>query len=257
MVPRTRGVTVVMALVAALCVAAGAAADPARPDVRDRDGLVYRWYPPYGYRFQPLASFADLSRVVGAHDEAAARRLALALIARGVRGRVGLYWQYDFPFGGPVPWRSGFVQAVAAQALVRTYVLLGDGVFLNAASEAFAGLRSTLLMPLGGGLWVREYGFSHEAILNAQLESLRSLEQYARIVDTPAALQLAASVYRATRTMLPRFDLGCRSRYSLTSGPASAHYQAYHVDLLRRLSLAFPADGIWRTMYLRWLPCAV
>jgi D-glucuronyl C5-epimerase-like protein len=240
-----------------LGLAGTAAADPARPDIRDRDGLVYRWYPPYGYRFQPLASFADLSHTVSAHDEQAARRLALALIRRGVRGRVGLYWQYDFPYGGPVPWRSGFVQAVAAQALVRTYVLLGDGVFFNAASEAFAGLESTLLMPLGGGLWVREYGFSHEAILNAQLESLRSLEIYARIVDTTAVVRLAASVYRATRTMLPSFDLGCRSRYSLSSGPASPHYQAYHVDLLRRLSIAFPDDPVWRTMYLRWRPCAV
>ena len=251
-----RGVVVVTVLVGALC-STGVAAARVQGDIHDRDGLVYRWYPPYGYRFQPLASFAELSAAVSAHDEKAARRLALALIVRGVRGRVGLYWQYDFPFGGPVPWRSGFVQAVAAQALVRTYVLLGDGVFFNAASEAFAGLRSTLLMPLGGGLWVREYGFSHEAILNAQLESLRSLEQYARIVDTPEALGLAASLYRATRTMLPRFDLGCRSRYSLTSGPASAHYQAYHVDLLRRLSIAFPTDGIWRAMYLRWRPCAV
>ena len=257
MVRRVRGVVAASALVAALGLAGATAADAAGPDIHDGDGLVYRWYPPYGFRFQPLASFAELSRVVSAHDEGAARRLALALIRRGVRGRVGLYWQYDFPFGGPVPWRSGFVQAVAAQALVRTYVLLGDGVFFNAASEAFAGLRSTLLMPLGGGLWVREYSFSDEAILNAQLESLRSLEIYAKIVDTSAALRLAASFYRATRTMLPSFDLGCRSRYSLASGPATPHYQAYHVDLLRRLSLAFPTDPIWRTMYLRWRPCAV
>jgi hypothetical protein len=252
-----RGVLVLTAVGASLFVAGAAAADPAQADIRNPDGLVYRWYPPYGYRFQPLASFAALSSTVSAHDERAARRLAVALIRRGVRGRVGLYWQYDFPYGGPVPWTSGFVQAVAAQALVRTYVLLGDGFFFNAASEALAGLRSTLLMPLGGGLWVREYGFSHEAILNAQLESLRSLEIYARIVDTPPVLRLAASVYRATRTMLPRFDLGCRSRYSLTSGPAPQHYQAYHVELLRRLSIAFPDDPIWRTMYLRWSRCVV
>jgi hypothetical protein len=86
----------------------------------DADGVVYRYYGAYGYRFQPLSSFTRLNALVSAHNARAARRLASALIRRGVRRHGGTYWEYDFPYGRPASWSSGFVQAVAAQALART-----------------------------------------------------------------------------------------------------------------------------------------
>jgi hypothetical protein len=256
-----------VAVVLAAAPAAGGAPQRAG-DVIDRDGVVFRYYAGHGHRFQPLASFARLNVLVSSRRVDPARRLARALVARGVRRGDALYWEYDFPFGGPAPWTSGFAQAVAAQALARTGVLLADdalgrdGILLaddsleRAAEGAFRGLRSGLVMRLGGGLWVREYGFTNMAILNAQLQSLVSLEAYARIAETPAARGVAARLYSAARRLLPRFGVGCWSRYSLGGAPATGAYHAYHVDLLRRLAATHRDDGIWRSTYLRWRRCA-
>jgi hypothetical protein len=109
--------------------------------------------------------FGKLNAYVSAHDAPAARRLSSALLARGRRRSDALYWAYDFPFGGGAPgWTSGFTQVVAAQALARASVLLGDRSYAAAAAAAFRGLQQTLLMPLGGGSWIREYSFTDQAI---------------------------------------------------------------------------------------------
>jgi hypothetical protein len=226
---------------------------PTADERLDADGVVYRYYTAYGYRFQPLSSFTRLNALVSAHNARAARRLALALIRRGVGRHGATYWEYDFPYGGPAPWSSGFVQAVAAQALARAGLLVDDASFIRVADASFRGLRRSLLMPLGGGAWVREYGFTRRAVLNAQLQSLLSLGVYAHIVQSTPASTVVARMYSASLMLLPRFDLGAWSRYELGGGAASSHYHAYHVELLRQLAIAYPDDTIWRRTYLRWL----
>jgi len=246
-------VLTVVACWAAIAVAgADARSAAAVPDIQDADGIVFRYYAPWGYRFQPLLSFGALNRTVSAHRSAAARRLASALVARGLRRGDALYWEYHFSYGGgPAPWRSGFTQAVAAQSLARAGALLGDASLADSAAAAFRGLRGPLVMRLGGGAWIREYGFTDEVILNAQLQSIVSLESYARIAKTAAARRLAADLELAARTLLPRFDLGRWSRYELGGGPADVHYHTYHVELLRRLASTH-TDPIWQATYVRW-----
>jgi PKD repeat protein len=219
------------------------------------DGLVFQYYGGSGYQFQPLLSFAALNRVVLKRRCGAARRLASALLARAVRTGDAAYWEYGFPYqGGPVPWRSGFAQAVAAQALARAGVFLRDPALSAVAAASFRGLRHTLLMRIAGGYWVREYGFTHQVILNSQLQSIISIESYASVAESAAARDLARELAVAARRLLPRFDLGCWARYQLGGGAASLHYQTYHVELLRRLA-ATHADPIWRRTYLRWRRC--
>jgi hypothetical protein len=219
------------------------------------DGLVYRYYGGAGSQFQPLLSFAALNNEVLQQRCDAARRLASALLARGDRSGDALYWDYDFSFeGGPVPWRSGFAQVVAAQALARAGVMLRDPSLTAAAAASFRGLRRSLLLGLAGGYWVREYGFTDQVILNAQLQSILSLGSYATVAESAAARRLADQLALAARRLLPRFDLGCWARYELGGGAASVHYQTYHVELLRRLAASRP-EPIWRATYLRWRPC--
>ena len=225
------------------------------PGSRGLPGLVYRSYAGAGYRFQPLLSFAVLNRQVSQLRCGAARRLASALLARAVRRGGAVYWEYDFSYqGGPVPWRSGFAQAVAAQALARAGLMLRDPALSAVAGASFRGLRRTLLMRLGGGFWIREYGFTHEVILNSQLQSIISLESYAAVAESAAARRLARELTVAARRLLPRFDLGCWARYQLGGGAASLHYQTYHVELLRKLAATHSAP-IWRRTYLRWRRC--
>jgi hypothetical protein len=219
------------------------------------DGLVFRNYAGAGYQFQPLLTFAALNNEVLQLRCGAARRLASALLARAVRSGDAVYWEYDFPFeGGPVPWRSGFAQVVAAQALARAGVMLRDPALSAVAAASFRGLRRTLLMGFAGGFWVREYGFTDQVILNAQLQSIISLDSYATIAESAAARRLARELAVAARRLLPRFDLGCWARYQLGGSAASLHYQTYHVELLRRIAATHP-EPIWRRTYLRWRRC--
>lgn len=245
------GLLVLALLVCTISAAPVRAADP----TRDVPGLEYRFYAGLGYRFQPLLSFGNLNGFVSARDAQAVRRLAHALLARGVRRGDALYWEYDFRFaGGPPRWSSGFAQAVAAEALARSSLFLGDRELGVAADAAFRALQHSLLMPIAGGSWIREYGYTSQVILNAQLESILALDWYARIHRTPAARRVAADLRRAALRLLPRFDLGCWGLYELGGARASVHYQAYHVDLLRRLALRH-REPLWHATYVRWKRC--
>jgi hypothetical protein len=243
-----------------LWVGSGPRPAPAAGTASDRQsasGLVFRYYPGSGWQFQPLLSFEHLNSLVTAGQARAAQRLVGALLARGQHQGAALYWRYDFPFaGGPVPWSSGFVQAIAAQSLARASRLLEQPALLRPAEGALRGLRQGLLLHVGGGLWIREYGFTQQVILNSQLQSLISLRSYAGLVATPDATRLVQSLYRATVRLLPRFDLGCHSLYQLGGPVADRHYQDYHVALLKRLAGQYPEEPIFRRLYLRWRPCA-
>jgi D-glucuronyl C5-epimerase-like protein/PASTA domain-containing protein len=226
-------------------------------DRQTASGLVLRYYAGSGWQFQPLLSFEHLNNLVSAGQAGAAQRLVEALLARGRRQGAALYWRYDFPFaGGPVPWSSGFVQAVAAQSLARAGKLLGRPALLKPAGAALLGLRQGLLLHVGGGLWIREYGFTRQVILNSQLQSLISLHSYAQLVDTPQTDRLVGSLYRATVRLLPRFDLGCHSLYQLGGPVADHHYQDYHVELLKRLAGLYPQEPLFGRLYVRWRRCA-
>jgi hypothetical protein len=220
-------------------------------DVEGADGVVYRTVPGYGFQFHPLANFAKLNGLVTARRRTEAARLADALVARAVESGGTLTWEYYFPFGGPPRWESGFAQAIAAQALARTAELLGDERRLSAARGAFRGLAARLSWNLAGGRWVREYSFNDAVILNAQLQSLASLLDYARIVKDSDAVTFVAGLARASRALLPRFDTGCWSRYLLGGGAASRHYHEYHVALLKLLA-ARTGASVYRDAATRW-----
>jgi hypothetical protein len=228
-----------------------ALAEAERPDIVDANGIVYRYFPGLGYHFHPLANFARLNALVEQWRIPEARRLARALVARGIARRGALYWEYCFSFGGPSRWTSGFAQAVAAQSLARAGDLLGDATLSRAAYRAFRAITQTLVRPLAGGSWIVEYSFNDMAVLNAQLQSLLSLDSYAALTDAPDVHRTVARMDLAARRLLPQFDTGCWSRYSLVGGEADLHYHAYHVQLLRRLA-ATRLHPIWKHTADRW-----
>jgi hypothetical protein len=223
----------------------------ARKDIKDGDGIVYRSFENHGYQFHPIAAFAHLNTLARRGKREAVARLAPALVERGVRSRGALVWEYYFPFGGPARWSSGFAQAIAAQALARSGKLLGDDDLLAQAHAAYEGIADGLYLEPGGGLWIREYGFSDMAVLNADLQSLISLGEYVRISGDTAAKTTLARLDSTARSLLPQFDTGCWSLYSLGGSPASLHYHTYHVDLLQQLA-AETGDPFWKQTEDRW-----
>ena len=98
---------------------------------------------------------------------------------------------------------------------------------------------------------MKEYSYSDMAVLNAQLQSIVSLAEYARLTDDAQAKQYVASLSTAARTLLPQFDTGCWSLYSFGGSPAPDNYHRYHVNLLERLA-EMEQHAIWAETGARW-----
>ena len=213
-------------------------------DESDADGVVYRWFPYKGLEFHPLASFSALANAAAAHDVDKTETLADALLERAIPRGPRLIWEYSFSFGaGRPPWASGMAEALAAQSLARAGVLLGDPRLTDAAARAYAAVPPLLLSTYAGP-WIRLYGFDREVILNAQLQAIVSLTEYAKITGSESAAALAQRMLAASRTMFPRFDTGDWSLYALRGYHASLGYEQYVTDLLAKLA-AQTNDPYW------------
>jgi D-glucuronyl C5-epimerase C-terminus len=207
-------------------------------------GVVYRTSWAGTSYFHPLGSFGKLNRAVTAGERRRAHRLASTLVARGDREGAALVWRYHARRDGPATWKSGLAQAVAAQALARAGRL-------QAARRAFNAIPNGLLIGLAQGPWIKLYGYSDVVVLNAQLQAALSIGHYARLADDPRARRLARAMRRATLALLPRFDTGAWSRYSLNGADATFEYHDFVTSLLWKLSRR-QGGGRWHTYAARF-----
>jgi D-glucuronyl C5-epimerase-like protein len=206
--------------------------DPMPPDgadILDADGVVYRAFAGHGLQFHPLANFSRFDRLLAYGKDTDAAYLAAALIGRAVPRSGSLTWEYYFPFGGGYPpWTSGMVQAVAARAFA------ADGDY-DVARKAYLSLPR-YIFPLGGGSWIRLYSFSNLAVLNAQLQSILSLADYARLNQDPGAAQLSNRLLQTADSMFDAFDTGAWSLYSLGGAESTLNYHVFDTNLLKRIA---------------------
>jgi D-glucuronyl C5-epimerase C-terminus len=211
-------------------------------DITDADGIVYRYFPGRCFEFHPLANVSALNARVAAKDLAGTERLAAALEARAVPRRGGgIAWEYYFPFGGRPPWVSGMAQAVGAQAFARAASLVTDesADLLHEATASFLAVPR-LTMQVAAGPWIRLYSFSKNPVLNAQLQSVVSLQTYAQATGDSAAASLATLMEQAAAATVSQFDTGYWSYYSLAGNPSPLSYQKFVVKLLQKLAPADP-----------------
>jgi D-glucuronyl C5-epimerase C-terminus len=228
-------------------------------DITDADGVVYRYFAGRCFEFHPLANMSALNAHATAKDVAATERLATALIARAVPRNGGAAWEYYFPYGGGrAPWVSGMAQAVAAQAFSRAAALATDEstTFSYEAAAAFATVPR-LTRKVAAGPWIRLYSFSSMQVLNAQLQSLLSLQTYANASNNSAAATLASQMEQAAAASVSRFDTGYWTYYSLGGAPTPLSYQKFIVQLLHKLApddARFAAAAARFAVYLRQPP---
>ncbi|HEX3454706.1 MAG TPA: D-glucuronyl C5-epimerase family protein, partial [Gaiellaceae bacterium] len=207
-------------------------------DITDADGIVYRYFAGHCFEFHPLGNFGALNTRIAAKDAAGTQRLAAALMARAVtRPGGGLAWEYYFPFGGGhAPWTSGMAQSVAAQAFARAAALLPDesAELTQDATAAFKAVPQ-LTTKVAAGPWIRLYSFSSLAVLNAQLQSVLSLQTYATATGDATAATLASQLEQSAAASVSRFDTGYWTYYSLGGAPTPLSYQKFIVQLLQKL----------------------
>ena len=221
-------------------------------DVLDDEGVVYRSFPGHGLQFHPLGNFGHLNGLWMADRDEDARVLAHALLERAIPASgARILWEYYFPFGGGrPPWRSGMSQSVAAQALARAGERLADQALLTAAKRAYRSVPAGLIMQLSAGPWIRHYSFSGLVVLNAHLQAALSLGDYAEITADPDATALARRMRQTAAAMIPRFDTGYWTHYSL-GREAPLRYHVYVIQILRRLALR-TGEEFWRTTAVRF-----
>jgi D-glucuronyl C5-epimerase C-terminus len=200
------------------------------------DGVWYRAFPGIGFQFHPLENFGKLNNFVAQKNSTRAQQLAESLLDRSVVRSGGLAWEYYFRFeGGRPPWISGMAQAVAAQALSGAGTLLADPTLTSASQRVYKTVPS-LTRSVPAGPWIRLYAFNNETVLNAQLQTIVSLQDYATRTGDPAATNLVSQLLTSAIAMLPRFDTGYWSLYSLGGLEAPLDYHQYVVRLLGILS---------------------
>src|SRR5207302_9941775 len=174
------------------------------------------------------------------------------LVARGLPKDGRLVWAYPFAFGrGQAPWTSGMAQAVAAQALARVGQKLASQPLLDAAGQAYAAIPGRLVRALPAGPWIKLYSFDAAPVLNAQLQSVISIGDYAQISQNTGAAGLAAQLQAAAEALLPKFDTGYWSLYSLAGKEAPLGYHDYVVSLLKRLATR-TGDTTWSDFAARF-----
>ena len=122
-------------------------------------------------------------------------------------------------------------QAVAAQILARTSALTGDPTLLDVAARAYAAVPAGLVLQLPSGPWIRHYSFARVVVLNSQLQSTVSILEYAQARGDTDAAALGQRLAATTKALLPRFDTGAWTLYSLGSSEESLEYHKYVVEL--------------------------
>jgi hypothetical protein len=227
---------------------------PKLPFPADRDRVTFRgsrllfeYYAGNGLQLQPLVNFKQANLMHGAcvkdTGETCDRRgLARLLneLSKTASKRGGFKtWEYYFSFGGGIPpWISGMAQATAIQALGRAYDLLRDPRYLEQARAAFGafgkappvGVRTT--GPFGGTHYLQYSFASRLYIINAFLQSLIGLYDYAEITGDATARRLFRAGEPEAREELPANDTGDWSTYSYRGAESTREYH----ELLREFS---------------------
>ncbi|MGZ4176604.1 MAG: D-glucuronyl C5-epimerase family protein [Solirubrobacteraceae bacterium] len=183
--------------------------------------LVWEYYPGQGIQLQVLGTFgkADGLYTAGPAGYAAMEQLLGEMIPLAARRSGGLTWEYYFHFdGGSPPWTSAMSQATALEALSRAYQATKDANYLNVASSALPVF--SVAPPVGVnvktpiGTRFLQYTFAPTTdIINAFLQTLIGLYDFAHVSGNATAANLFAAGNAQAQSELPGFDTGAWSLY--------------------------------------------
>jgi hypothetical protein len=212
--------------------------------------MVFQYYAGQGLQIQPLANFGMVNgkithcrRRPGTCDRKGIRQLLDDMVAiRSTRSGFTT-WEYFFHFGGgKPPWTSGISSGAALDALARASAksILDNRSYLKAGRAALGVFRkgppSGVRMRTKHGSHYLIYSFDrHQWVLNAFLESIIGLFDFAKVAKDKTARALWVAGDHEARAELPRYDTGRWSRYSIGGPLATTEYHQLATDFLGKL----------------------
>ena len=227
--------------------------------------VVFQYYPGQGIQLQPLANFGLANGLISAcrHDppncdRAGLKQLLDEMVAiRSSRGGF-ITWEYFFYFGGGAPpWTSGLSSGTAIQALARASEpsILNDKSYLRVAHSALGVFRARppvgVRVRSGRGSHYLIYSFAPGLrVLNAFLQAITGLYDYAKVAEDSAARKLVNAGDRAAQRELHLYDTGRWSRYNAGGAEASLGYHRLVTGFLDDLCTRL--HGKYCTYYKRF-----
>jgi len=203
--------------------------------------LVWEYYPGEGIELQVLGTFGKANGLWAAGSDRKLRALLDEMVALASQRGGALAWEYYFHFGGGTPpWTSGMAQATGIQALARAGQRLGDAVYVEAARAALGlfslappvGVR--LKTPVGARYLL--YSFAPgQIVVNASVQTLVALHDYAEITHNPVADDLYRAGDRQARLDVRAGDTGAWSLYQLGGAESDLSYHELLTGFLRNL----------------------
>jgi hypothetical protein len=202
--------------------------------------VIWQYYPGQGIQLQMLGNFGKANALWADEDTTALRRLVDELVPLAADRGGFPAWEYYFRFGGGVPpWTSGMSQGTAVQSLGRASVLLADPSLRDVAARALAlfeqppprGVRQE--SPSGAFYLIYSYAPTLR-VINAHLQTVVGLYDFAQISGDPRAHALFAAGDSEAHAVLPRYDTGKWSLYD-ESREADLSYHRLVTTFLRNL----------------------
>lgn len=216
--------------------------------------MLFEYYVGEGLQLQPLANFKKANALHGACvkptgvvcDKVALAKLLDEMVATRVKRGKYTAWEYYFDFGGGrPPWISGMATATGIQAFGRAGQLLNTTKWRTYAQQGMkvfsvnapTGVRTR--GPLGGTHYL-QYSFAPRVyVMNAFLQSVIGLYDYADITKDRTASILWHRAEPEARAELPRNDTGDWSTYSFGGRESTREYydllMEFTVSLCHRL----------------------
>jgi hypothetical protein len=181
--------------------------------------LIWQYYPGQGIQLQMLANFGKANALWSGKKRIALRALLAELVPLAVDRGGWPAWEYYFRFGaGSPPWTSSISQATAVQALGRAGQLLADPALTGQGAAALGAFEQPapngVRVDTETGPFYAIYSFNPGLrVINAHLQALVGLYDFAQITGDGRALALFQQGDAEAQAVLPAYDTGLWSMY--------------------------------------------
>jgi len=182
--------------------------------------IIWQYYAGQGIQLQMLANFGKANALWSGKKRTTLRNLLNELIPLAVDRGGWPAWEYYFKFGtGSPPWTSSISQGTAVQVFGRAGQLLADPALTNEGALALAAFEQPapngVRVDTPTGPFYAIYSFAPDLrVLNAHLQALVGLYDFAQITGDGRALGLFQQGDAEAQAVLPGYDTGKWSMYS-------------------------------------------